>query len=152
MLSVHCPENESVFPLLTGLLPEAVRRAMAPGAGSHVPRTESVAHFARECHTSLRCREHRIMAHIYFSKPDLIVFGFCVAAFFLLKGRASKSKDSEEFLGGYYIFSFTWPPPFVQTISNPTLLPLLCAMRFLSCLSFRLWAVPLKFIPESTGC
>lgn len=46
------------------------------------------------------------------------------------------------------MFSFTWPAPFVKTISNSALLPLLRAVWFLSCsVFFRLRAVLLKVIP-----
>lgn len=120
------------------------------GRGSRsvgAPRTTSWAPFTRGCHKRLRCKDHRATARVYFSKPDLIVFGFCSSSCFSWRGwwrnDRSKRNDAGEFLGGYYMFSLTRPPVFVKTISDSSFC-FLCFTQF--------GFLSLFFLLQAPGC
>lgn len=76
------------------LTPVPHKASLAPPAGRwlqgqvFVPQAPNPVHTSPECHRGSR---HRAIAHVYFSKPGLIAFGFlCCCGSFFLKGLASE--------------------------------------------------------------
>lgn len=141
MLGWWCWMNRPGLLCCHGLLPGS---SEGPWLQEHTwcPTTKSLAYVTRQCHTSPRSREHRAAALIYFSKPDLVVFGFCsssssplffffsegpdfwaqrcwgnfweVIAYFLSSGRLCLSKQSQMWalLSLLCVIWFSFPVPF----------------------------------------
>lgn len=122
-------------------------RSRCPGPRGHI---FGILHLRTVPKAGTQRAESNCSNSVFKTRPDCIWILF----FFFLKGLASKSKDVGEFLGGYSMFSLTWPRLFVKTISNSSFaLSASCdSVFFPGSFSFKLRAVLPKLILRSIRC